>query len=541
MNHGSVLLFILSIGFLLRISIVFWGWQLLPHVYCPEFQSACIHADESQSYWAIMTFPESLITTNHFLGYGSTLPLLLGAPLLSIRTAIEHHLQSPHLYGSLVVIFARLSSVVFGVASILFTYLLTDILIKNKKIALLSATLVTLAPMHVLASANGKPTIAMSLFIPLITWLAFSVFSQEQTIRKPLNIIVLGVLSGALTGLKLTGVFIIAIPILIMIIKGRFSARETLLYVGVAFFAYILMNPIILIHTQEYIHFYQHQKHEWIDNKQAPILEILKYWSHHTNTAHGFIIVPFLLGGIFFAAKNRMKEVCIPFAYIAMYYIFWRMMPGTEDIVPVIPLIAIYAPLSLHWLLSKKVWVINFIALFLVICITGATIQSLAAALYTRYRDPRIEASKYIHRHVPLGSSIGFTEVSTEYGWQGHRWRHPPIDITRYALTHFLDKPDYLIANSFDIDEITGGLRKNAFSSPYVWDQNYKTFWYSSLPPSPEVFMFYENLSGEQSDYQLIKEFLYPFDRNSVADGQVTISIYKKISGDAKPLRQEAY
>jgi hypothetical protein len=473
------------------------------------------------------------------LGYGSTLPLLLGAPLLSIRAAIEQHLQNTHLYGSLVVIFARVSSVVFGVASILFTYLLTDILIKNKKAALLSAALVTFAPMHVLASANGKPTIAMSLFIPLIMWLAFSTFSEEKSALKPLNIIILGILSGALTGLKLTGVFIVVIPILIMIVRDKFSAREALLYIGVAFFTYVLMNPIILLHTQEYIHFYQHQKHEWIDNKQAPALEILKYWNYHTNTAHGFTIVPFLLTGIFFAAKTRMKEACIPFVYIAMYYIFWRMMPGTEDIAPVIPLIAIYTSLSLHWFLSRKSWTIKSIALLLTIYITGVTTLSLAAALYTRYKDPRIEASKYASKHIPPGSSVGFTEVSTEYGWQGHRWRHPPIDTTRYELTHFLDKPDYLIANSFDIDEITGGFRMNAFSSPYVWDQNYKTFWYSSLPPSPEVFMFYENLLGEQSKYQLIREFLYPFDRNSVADGQVTISIYKKISNDAKPIHKE--
>ncbi len=532
-----ILLAVILVSFFIRISLIFWGWQLLPYVYCPNFNAPCFHADEYKSYYSVIYFPETLTSLNRFLGYGNTMPILISPILFPLRLILDIYLQQSHIYGSIGVLVTRLFSVIIGTATIYVTYLLADRLFNNKYIALSAATITAFCPIHIIDGTIGKPTVAMSFFVVLIILLGLQFIPKYKTASDKIEdslsqkiifkkYIFLGILTALLAGLKLTGVFIIVIPPLIALVRKRFIWKEQLLYFIASFLSFIIFNPIVILNFREYFNFLHDQQFEWIDRFVLSPTELLTYWKETTDSAHGFGISYLVILGILFVDKKNLFEQLIPLAYVVIYYLFWRKMPGTGEITIVAPLLAIYASVTLWWFWSRRNPIFKILVLLFITWSSFFMLRSVYYAMYTRLFDPREQASKYILNSIPFQSSIGFSEVSTNYGWLEHRWRYPLIDTANYHIEIFLNYPEYLIVNSFDTGEISRGFESNKFISRNKWDEKYNNEWYRYDPPSPAVFAFYDDFLNDRTKYKLIKKFEYPFYSYASVDPYPSIYIY---------------
>jgi len=85
----------------------------------------------------------------------------------------------------------------------------------------------------------------------------------------------------------------------------------------------------------------------------------------------------------------------------------------------------------------------------------------------------------------------------------------PKIDPLKYKIADPLEKPEFIILTSYDYTKMEGALLSGKLHD-YNWDKNYSTEWYMNIPPSHDVFLFYEDIlngKGNKFKYRLLKKF----------------------------------
>ncbi len=515
-----LLVLIISIGLIMRVSVLFWGLPVIPDVYCPDLNAACYHADEGDAVAPAVLFPGNYLSDNRFLGYGTVLPYLSGMTMILFKGLFP---DSYH-YGVIVWAVARVYSILFGVGTILLTYLLALKLFQQKRVSLLSALLVSIAPQHVLSSAIAKPDILMGLLLVLNFLLLYK--ALERPTRRAF--IVFGIATGLLLGTSITSSFFLII-FLLAVLYRKVPRRHLLFYVLSAGGVFVLFHPHIFLHPNTYIDYLLMEKRGFVDRVVSSISILFSRWILHTNTAHGFPIIFFAPLSVLFVRKKQRIFTLLPFFYICIYYLFWRWAITPGYIAIVTPLIVMYAALVLSSLLSHTTRLIRVVGIvFLMGSIVSAGVAT-GLSLYARWNDPRTAAAEFINSEVSPGTSLGFSEVSTVYGWREHRWRYPRINVSRYKEQSFLEAPEILIVSSFDVEEVGPYLKSPRLNKDFLWDDRFTSEWYAYLPPSADVFRFYnEFIHGNQNGYFLLKEFETGIPRFLLTDPYPDIYIYKR-------------
>lgn len=526
LRENKLLILIVAIGFLLRISLLFWGIPITPYIHCDDFRNACYHADESDALSAIISFPENYFSSERYLGYGTTMQNFIGIPLLPLKAMLSWMLQLDYFYGVSAWIISRFYSVVLGTFAIFLSYLLASKLFEKKITALISAALTTVAAQHILSSSISIPTIPMSFLLVLNFLISFWVI-QRDTYS---SYIFLGLTSGLLLGTKITGVFFLIIPFLLSLFTKKFRFKHLLVYILVTFFVFIVLHPYTILNPSTYYAFYLEKKRLYLNRVASSFVSVPKIWTKTTNLASGSpIVIPFLLGILFLGSRRLLYKIA-PLIYIIFFYSFWRGGLHQEYVAIVMPLISIYSANFFATLISQKNWLVKA---FGIIALNSFLIMSLSislASIYNRLDDPRTSAAKYVMESISEGTTIGFSEVSTEYSWREHAWRYPKIDLKRFHIVNFLEKPEILIVSSFDLQEVIPALDSEKLKPGNIWDENSRSDWYKYIPPSPEVFEFYDLLVSEKNgDYVLLKSFRNIVRNSSLPDLYPEIHIYQKV------------
>jgi len=236
----------------------------------------------------------------------------------------------------------------------------------------------------------------------------------------------------------------------------------------------------------------------------------------------------FSTGGVFLAGRKKWQLKILPLIYLAIFYCFWKWSLGPEFAAITIPFILLYVSVFFAFLIKQKTIIVKYFGQLLFWIVFFLTLKNSITSIYARHNDPRTKVAKYILENVPQNTTLGFSAVSTEYSWTEHSWRYPQINLENYRLINFLEKPDLLIVSSRDIKEITPALESEKLKPGYIWDEQYKDEWYRYIPPSPEVFYFYDKLlNDKKSPYYLIKEFKYHPYLHRASDLYPEISIYQ--------------
>lgn len=517
-SSHTLLIVISIIGFLLRLAPITWGLPITKEIFCPDLSVACYHADENDGVKPAIEFPSNYFSSDRFLGYGSVLPYLAGSTVLPFKSQFD----SEYSYGVTVWFVARLYSVLFGAGTIILTYILALRLFRKPVVANLSAVFIAFVPEHILASASAKPSVAMSFFLLLNFIVLFRVV-KNRSLRA---YIFFGVLTGIMFGTLITSALFLPIMV-VYVVANRIPFKYVFTYLITCLAIFVLLHPYVVLDMNTYVSYVLGEKHLWLDRVAGSLPVLIYRWTELTNRALGFpitFIVPFSI------LHFRMKNVSafLPLAFVVEYYILWRWAITRGYIGIISPILCMYGSLVLADLFDKNKQTFRIAGgLVTVGCIVSAFILSLLS-VSIRWNDPRTEAAKFIHNTVPKGSEIGFSEVSTSYGWIEHKWRYPRINMSDYTETSFLENPEYLIISSFDSNEVVPWLDSPYLSQDYIWDTQNTKMWYAYIPPTPEVFRFYKSMAYGPHGYEVLKKFEIRISRKILTDPYPDIYIYKR-------------
>jgi len=518
LKEHRMLAAILGIGFLLRLSGIFWGIPLLD-----PFEGD-YHPDE----WVIITgavgFPGHILT-NLYLVYPTFFSYFLGIITLPLRVFFDSFgLPEPGIMGSnfyyVVNLIGRLCSVLAGTGTIFLTYLLAKD-VYDKKRAVVASAFLALTLYHVSNSSFSTTDVLTSFFLVLfLIVLRRSFLTPERTSLFVYSGIILGLLmgtkyTGALAGLAIVVMYGYAI----MTQRhnpnesGSFNQRKlhwNLLLCGMAsVVTFFLTTPGILLHFNAFM-----------DSMLETVGALGRFalprsdWGTWVVVFEKFVVAVGLplasvfLFGLLFSYKKNVYEM----SYIVILVVFFGYFGATlfeRYVILIAPLVAIVASNGACWVYEspkKPVHVLGFsmIAIVLVYslgyCVTG---------VYFRLHDTRTEAGHYVHDIFPKGTTLGRAYTSEKYGWTKHAWMYPKVDLTRFRSMDFLDYPEVVIVSSaFPEKHIEEALQSDKLSAEFVWDKRYTKEWWDFSPPSPRVFRFYDDLSDPvRSKYTLLKTF----------------------------------
>jgi len=253
---------ILALGFLLRISGIFWGIPI------PDSFEGKYHPDEGKIIRGAVQFPNHILENLRFV-WPTFFHYFLGILTFPLRIFFaEFGSPTPNTIGLtfywVVVIVGRLCSVFAGMGAIILTYLLARDVFDQKR-ALLASAFLAFTFLHVTNSAVVTPDVLTSFFLVLFLLVLRRAFLQPQS---AFWFGCSGVVLGMLVGTKYTGAFAIYAMVVLygytLVSHGRrenctirFDHRKfhgnLLLCGGVALATFILTTPGILLHVNPFI------------------------------------------------------------------------------------------------------------------------------------------------------------------------------------------------------------------------------------------------------------------------------------------------
>ncbi len=527
-KNNKFLLIILLLGLIVRLLPILWGVPINPYV-------KNYHPDEPKVYQSILNFPGIYFSTQTFMGYGTFIQYILGLMFLPLKLLFKI-LGHQENYSIVVIVLSRFSNVVIGTISVCFTYYLAS-KIFDGKVAILSALLLSLSFYHAINSSIITLDVAMGLLL-IINF----ILSLNAVIKNNLSsYILLGVASGMLLGIKLTGGLFFVIPVILILfnlknIPADLSKKNYIFqqlknvgaYVLVTIIIFLIFNPHVYLNPEKFINFYLREERDWIDRTSLSISGTLIKWIISTSTSVGFPITILAFIGILILRKTNLYLQFALVIFLLEYYLFWRWFIKPRYIISVTPIICIFAAHTLIFFYKKNNLVIKGITVGILILTVGYSVYLSISGIKLRIEDTRPDASRYIDQNIKEGSTLGIGYTSAKYSWKSHDWRYPKINFSKYKEENFLNEPDILILSSFDFIPIMETLNSNKIDSNFVLKKAYYKEWYRYSPPSPEILQLYHKIfNPKSSNYILIKSFKKNINVN-IEFPPPEIRIYKK-------------
>lgn len=505
----KVLSAILIAGFVLRVIPVLWGIPFSPFV-------RSYHPDEPKVYASIVKFPGVYWSTEPFLAYGTSLQYTLGMLLLPVKAVLVKLLGQHHLYKTVVILSARLASVLMGTGTVLLCYRLAEKLF-DKRTAVLSALFLATSFYHTMNSAIITVDVAMSFLLTVNILVCFWAVEREGV--RPY--VVLGVTTGLLIGTKLPAAVFGVVPLFLEVgnataTPGRAPARADLArllrrfmaYGATALAVFLVFHPHILLDPGKFIRFFQEQKVDWLVRLETSFGGMIGIWWRSLGTALGGGAAWLALSGMVFCGRDRLKHKAALIMFVIVYLAFWRWSMKPRYVIALAPILCMFAAHACASVAAYRWKPAKWIAGAAAGAVLAFSVYSVAAGINLRLNDTRPPAARYLAETFPPGSTLGIAGVSEQYTWKTHPWEYPRIDFSRFRKTDFLDDPEIVVMSSYAFKRALRTLESGRLGPGYSTDGIDRRKWYKYSPPSPRIFEFYDRLLNKKDDrYVLVKTF----------------------------------
>ncbi|MBN1493511.1 MAG: glycosyltransferase family 39 protein [Candidatus Omnitrophica bacterium] len=506
-KDNNLIFVLMVLSFCLRIIPISWGVPI--GLYSKRF-----HPDEVKLYTTIINFPSVYLETSQFPAYGTTMQYIVGMVMLPIKFIVVKILSARDYYKLIAIIMGRLASVIFGTGSLYLVYILGKKLF-SPMTGIIAAAFLSCSFYHVLNSPLCTVDITMGFFL-LLTFISFIHLYNKKSIGSSL---IFGMCIGLLMGTKITsGMFVAPACIFFLLPAFRkdgfnqivFFRQLKLICISllVGGIVFILFHPHIFRDISGYVGFYTREKIHWVDRYRSLGVNVICQWYEETRIAVGLYVTVLAFIGLFYSIRGARPHAFLLVVFLIAYYMFWRYFTVARYIATIAPFLCLIAAYTCcQFIGSKHVFmkIAGWSFVFLTIC---SSIYSCVSGIYLRLHDTRITASQYIEETIPAGTTVGVGSVSEQYTWKTHAWRMPKFDFNRYIEKNLLEYPDIIIMRQDDIDKVTESIKDNKVNEDYVLDDKYANEWYRYSCPTPEIFMFYDDVfMKKDSPYEVVKRF----------------------------------
>lgn len=517
-REHQILAAILGVGFLLRVSGIFWG------VPFPDAFEGKYHPDEGQIIQGAVEFPGHVLTNTYFV-YPTFFHYFLGVITLPLRIFFdEFGVPGPGEIGSnfyyVVTVIGRLWSVLFGMGAIIFTYFLAKDIFDQKR-ALLASALLTFTLYH--ATNSGFATTDVLTSFLLVSFLYFLRYAFKSP-EAPFLFVCSGMILGLLIGTKYTGAIaslaIVVIYTHMVVKQSRGSTMgavcnlrklhfHLLLCGSAAIATFFFTTPGILIHFNGFTESML-WNFRYVERYSLPRFDLMTWeaiWQK-IGVAVGIPLASMFIFGLFFPFKKNVFEISLIVIVVA-YFVYFENRLLSRYVILVAPLVSIIASNGAIWLYDSRKMPVRVFGRSMITIVLVYSLAYCVTGAYLRYNDTRTQAGHFVHERFPQGTTLGVAYFSEKFGWTTHSWRYPQIDYTWFRSMDFLEYPEVVVVSSeYDTTKIEEALKSEKLSGDYLWDEQYNKDWYQFSPPSPRVFRFYDELNdSERSQYILLKTF----------------------------------
>jgi len=517
-REHQILTAILGVGFLLRVSGIFWGTPFLD-----PFETI-YHPDEGHITKGAVRFPQHVLSNQYFI-YPTFFQYFLGLLTFPLRLFFDE-LGVPASGGAdtnfyfVVTVIGRLCSVLVGTGTILLTYFFAKDIYDERR-ALLASTLVAFTLYHVTNSSFMTTDVLTSfllvLFLMALRWAFLKPESSKYFIYS-------GVALGLLVGTKYTGAIAgLAIVVLYghaLLLRRRSSPNgkgvpiatlhvHLMLCGGSALVTFFLTTPGILFHFPSFLDSLDFLRND-LGRHDLPRTElttwVVVFWK--VCMAVGVPIALTFLWGLCFSYPKHIYELSF-IAILTVFFVYFGATLFSRYVILVVPLIAMIASNGLFTWCEWKGHLFPIFGKFMIVAVVMVSFGYCLDGVYVRLHETRIQAARFIHENISAGTTVG-----VGYSAKNRKrddWMRPTVDFSRYQKMDFFDYPEILMVTSYDLDPIIRALNSGKISRDYIYDQQHNKDWWEFSPPSPRIFRFYDELLNPQrTQYELIVQYEKP-------------------------------
>ena len=508
MKISKIIIFAIVVGgFVLRLLPIEWGLpskNLALSSYSPDEQVS-FHSLEQMNPKKLDFYPHQALDWGslhiYLLGMTVKTAEILGAVKIGNREYYLHNLKElDKLY-----MLGRLVPIIAGTISIWLLYLIILNLFSDAATALLGSLLLAVIPVHLVYSFYVRPDALMILFGLCVIYFALRIL--ETGARK--YYLICGAFAGLTISAKYSGGACIVLPIVAHLLYlyrakeltfGKILGRNLQFGLLALLGAFIITCPYCVTPV-----FPSHIRHLLSQAKGAPYNQPgwIAYLTYLLPTGMGWpLFLSSVAGCVGLAAAWRRdrdpKKIFLVFAGLGVYGIISSpKCPITVYVMPVIPFLVIYSAYFLRTLWNAENKIVKQAGRLAVIFVVSyTTVYSLAYLNLFLEKNVREDASEWIEKNIPLGSSVA---IARSYFWT------PPI-LRRYD-------PPYKVLmggdiNSFLPDAVLG-LGKVCEKADYLVlsEYEYREFVHPEIKEYfPEHSAIIDNIFSEKK-FQKIAEF----------------------------------
>lgn len=342
-----ILLTILFLSLLLRAAGLFWGYDLLGdgkhYLLYPDARYHALVAEE--------LFKEIDYNQFYVRGFGNQIALFLGLGKFMFSSV---ELSSQYLYA-----IGRLLALLYGLATIVLIYFFSRELFEDQTVSLLSSLFLALSWIHVAYSHIGAPD------TPTLFWMYFSFYFALRHIRKrdDANLLFASICAGFSIGTKPS--VILLVPLFFIVITSQRKFYHGLLV------SFALMGSFELINgfsytPQSYFNTIDMIQSDSFSGVRLNKLINVPVYLLQLLPSLGLPISLLSIWGIFKLAKKykpkdlkftsllRNKYFLVVAPMLVHFYLICKLVVNfTRYLIPVIPLLAVFAAYGLIKLVDK--------------------------------------------------------------------------------------------------------------------------------------------------------------------------------------------
>jgi 4-amino-4-deoxy-L-arabinose transferase-like glycosyltransferase len=371
----------------------------------------------------IFTWPPLFIYLNAPFYYLFFLVGKAGGVFPSRTEFIAYYTLDPSYF----ILTIRLTSVFFGVLSLLPLYLLGRRL-GHPKVGLLAATLLAVSPLHVENSHFGKVDITLVFFILWATYFLYLSYLHRRT----RDYLLFGLSAGLATAAKYpAGLLVIALfllsPLLLLRQEAKPWSRPSEFYpllVGLSAYllAFFLGAPHIFLDFPTFWHDFTDLSSmttiPWLGGERVGS-RFVYYAKLLLVEDLGPLVGIFWVAGVLLFAGRKPREALVLLAFPALYYCFFGLSANVFPRygLPLLPTVLLFVAYAVWWISEvgtikkRRLHHAIFLLMAFVFVYLGA-VRALRVGHNLSQADTRIIAKEWIEANIPAGSRI----VSEYYG-----------------------------------------------------------------------------------------------------------------------------
>lgn len=311
------------------------------------------------------------------------------APLLPYLLSLFYFIGLPKLVIFIVPI--------MGVLNILVVYLFSKKMF-NKSVALYSAILLSLIPIHVIYSSQIMTDAVVTLFISLTFLFFWKGFEENHKLSK----VLFGVFFALSLLSRYTTLWIAPIFLIYFLIRDKsliFMKDRHFWYSVISFFIFLI--PLFIYGFFTYGNILGAFLHGFEASSYWGGIQDLSFFLEYWKDIFSVVGVIFLLSLLYllYNGEIRNKQVYLLLIWVCFFFIVASSMPHKEDrfILPIIPPICIIASLFLDKLKKGK----TLLLILIILILTFSLFQRFSLTYQNSYTDKNLcffEANNFINK-----------------------------------------------------------------------------------------------------------------------------------------------